>query len=124
MVKYSFVFFIIFLAGIIYTFSCQTPTFLMPGYFYPCWDRVGLWQVLWLGVTAAIYFIIEKKGLFVSKSVFYLHFFPSLLVFYDNSYTHFKVETDKIIWLLTPFIIFVLGQLIFLIGVVRAKSGR
>ncbi len=124
MVKYSFVFFIIFLVGINYTFSCQTPTFLMPGSFYPCWYTGGLWQVLWLGVTTAIYFIIEKKGLFVSKSVFYLHCFSSLLVFNDNSYTHSNDYTDKIIWLLTPFIIFVLGQLIFLIGVVRAKSGR
>jgi hypothetical protein len=88
---------------------------------YPCWYTVGFGQILWLGLVYGVYLILERRRLIISASIFYLHLFLSIWVFYDQGYYYTKGDVVKAILLATPFFLFIVGQLIFLIGVIKAK---
>lgn len=125
MIKYSFLFFIAFLIGLLSVFSGKVTTSVVPGWhttIYPPWFFVSVFQILWLGVASAIYFLMEKRGNVVNRKVFLLHIFLSLLVFLDNSYAFFDDYYVERFLVLVPFTLFLLGQIIFIIGVLKAKK--
>jgi hypothetical protein len=124
MVRYSFLFFIIFFIGLLLAFSGQVATSVVPGWhttIYPPWSIIGAVQILWLGVASAIYFFLENKGLVVSRKVFVLHTFLSLLVFFDKSPAYFHSHTAEVVYVTTPFVLFLVGQVIFIAGVGKAR---
>lgn len=124
MVRYSFLFFIIFIVGLLMAFSGQAATSVVPGWhttIYPPWFFVSAFQFLWLGVASVIYFFLEKKGLVVSRKVFILHTFLSLLVFIDNSVGYFDNNTAELMFVTLPLVLFLLGQVIFIIGALKAR---
>lgn len=127
MVRYSFLFLIVFIVGLLSAFSGQVTTSVVPGWhttIYPPWFFVTVFQILWLGVASAIYFLIEKKGIVVHRKLFLLHIFLSLFVFLDNSYAFFNNYYVERVLVLVPFILFLLGQVIFIIGVLKAKASN
>lgn len=124
MVRYSFLFFVVFLVGLLVAFSGQVATSVVPGWhttIYPPWFFVSAFQLFWLGVASAIYFFMEKKGLVVNRKVFVVHTFLSLLIFFDNSSAYFNNQIAEVVFVTVPFILFLLGQVIFIVGVWGAR---
>ncbi len=124
MIRYSFLFFIIFLIRLLSAFSWGNTTSVVPGWhttIYPPWFFVSVFHVIWLGIAAAIYFLVEKKGKTVLKKIFLLHVFLSLFVFWDYGYTIPGNYFTEAVFIAAPTILFFLGQVVFIIGVFKAK---
>jgi len=124
MVRYSFLFLIVFIVGLLAVFSGQVTTSVVPGWhttIYPPWFLVSALQILWLGIASAIYFFVEKKGLAVHRKVFLLHIFLSLFVFFDNGNVFFGNYFAAVFLATAPLILFFLGQVIFIVGLWKAK---
>ena len=125
MVRYSFLFFIVFLVGLLVEFSGQSATSVVPGWhttIYSPWFLVGIFQLLWLGIASAIYFFLELKGLVVSRKLFILHTFLSLLVFFDYGIGYFVNITAEFFFVVLPLILFLLGQVVFVVGAIKAEK--
>jgi hypothetical protein len=77
---------------------------------------------LWLGVASAIYYFVERKGKMVNQTIFKLHLFLSLFVFLDSSYAFLDSYYVGIIITIIRYSLFLLGQIIFIVGVFKAKN--
>jgi F420-0:gamma-glutamyl ligase-like protein len=64
---------------------------------------------------------VEKKGKTVLKKIFLLHVFLSLFVFWDYGYTIPGNYFTEAVFIAAPTILFFLGQVVFIIGVFKAK---
>ncbi len=126
MVRHSFVFLVVFLAGLLPYLNWIYATSVVPGWhtsIYPPWFGVNFFQVLWLGTAAAIYFFVERRGRVVHQWMFKTHLFLSLLAFLDNTYTSYGStnEFNLLVFIVAPFGLYILGQVIFIVGVLKAK---
>ena len=125
MVRYSFIFLIVFIIGLLLGSSTQISTMVVPGWhttIYPPGFFVGAFQCLWLGISAAIYYFIERKRRMVHARVFLVHIFLSLFYFMDSSYLFADNYSIERVLMLLPYILFLLGQVIFIVGVMKAKG--
>jgi hypothetical protein len=125
MIKYSFVFLILFTIGILSFLQPGLAFSVVPGWhtiILPPWFLASSLQILWLGVASAIYYFIEWKGKAVSQNVFRFHLFSSLFVFLDSAYAFFEDYYIGRIMIIIPYLLFLLGQFVFVIGVFKAKK--
>ena len=89
MIKFSFVFLILFTIGVFSAVHPELGASVVPGWdtlILPPRTIVLLCQILWLGVAAVIYYLTERKGRAVSQICFKIHLFSSLTVFVDRQY--------------------------------------
>lgn len=124
MVKYSFVFLIVFIIGLIPFVSRPIASSVVPGWhttIYPPWFFVSVIQLIWLGLVSVIYGYLEKNGKTVNRKIFMLHLFFSLSVFLENAHTLSDSYLISRLLLLTPYILFLIAQIIFIIGILKAK---
>lgn len=125
MVRYSFVFLIIFAIGILFLLRLDMATSVVPGWhsaIYMPWFFITLVQILWLGVISIIYFFVERSKKIINGNVTRLHIVLSLFVFVDNVYVFFDNYYATRIAMVAPYFFFLMGQLIFIVGVVKAKK--
>ncbi|HTE25811.1 hypothetical protein [Flavitalea sp.] len=125
MVRFSFVFLIVFVIGTLSVLRLDLATSVVPGWhtvIYPPWFLASVFQILWLGVTSAIYYFIDRKGKVVNRNLFLLHIILSLFVFVDSAYAFFENYYAGRIVKIAPYFLFLLGQFVFLIGILKAKK--
>ena len=125
MVRYSFIFLIVFIIGLLLGSSTQITTSVVPGWHTTIYSPlffVSAFQCLWLGISAAIYYITERKGRVVHARFFLVHVFLSLFYFMDSSYFYADNYSIERVLMLLPYILFLLGQVIFIVGVLKAKK--
>lgn len=127
MVKYSFIFFIIFLIGLVTYFIPVGASSVVPGWhttvFSP-WFLAHLSQVLWLGIVSLIYYLLERNGKRIPHRIFLLHIALSLSVFTENLFLIPGDISSSMILQLSSVVLFVLGQIFFMSGVLMAKKGN
>jgi hypothetical protein len=124
MVRYSFVFFISFLIGLILALSKPVAFSVVPGWhttIYPPLFFVSVIQLLWIGVVSLIYAYIERSGKTVKHKIFMLHILLSLAMFLENVHALFDSYMISRLLLLTPYILFLIAQIIFIISILKAK---
>lgn len=123
MVKYSFVFLILFILGMLcHILSPELATSVIPGWhmtIYPPWFSVIIFQVVWLGICAGIYFLIERKGRKINHNLFLVHVFLSLFLFLQNMYLYFDNPALVNIVAIAPYILYFIGQCVFIYSIVR-----
>lgn len=125
MVRYSFTFLIMFIIGLLVSVSEQAATSVVPGWhttIFSPWFIISTVQLLWLGIASVIYFILEQKALLVNRTIFYIHAILSLSFFADGGIAHFENDTNVLVFAIIPFLLFCIGQAIFIIGIVKAKK--
>ncbi len=125
MVKYSFVFFIVFLIGLL-SFFFQSPAIsVVPGWhttLYSPWFLVTLIPILWLGIVSMIYKILERNRKVVQHRIFLLHIIFSVFVFAANVFVYFDNYYLTRALLIAPYFLFTVGQIVFVVGVLKAKK--
>ncbi|RYE59021.1 MAG: hypothetical protein EOP48_02175 [Sphingobacteriales bacterium] len=124
MIKFSFVFLILFTIGVFSAVHPELAASVVPGWdtlILPPRTIVLLFQILWLGVAAVIYYLTERKGRAVSQICFKIHLFSSLTVFVDSTFAVFE-DHLRIPGIVILYSIFLLGQSVFLSGVFSAKK--
>jgi hypothetical protein len=124
MVRYSFVFFIVFVIGLILAFSKPIASSVVPGWhttIYPPFFFISVIQLIWLGVVSLIYTYLETKGIIVKRKTFMVHLLLSLTIFLENVYVLSDSYIFSRLLLLTPYILFLIAQIIFVLGILKAK---
>ena len=124
MVKYSFVFFIVFIIGLIPFVSRPIASSVVPGWhttIYPPWFFVSVIQIIWLGLVSVIYVYLERNGKIVNRKIFMIHILLSLSVFLENVNTLSDSYLISRLLLLAPYLLFLIAQIIFIIGILKAK---
>jgi hypothetical protein len=124
MVRYSFVFFVVFLIGVFTSLSGQYATSVIPGWHIsisPPLSLISVYQILWLGLVSVLYLFLEKKGRIVNRKIFILHILFSVSMFLNNTYMLIEWYFTSRFLLIAPLILFLIGQIIFIIGALKAK---
>jgi len=125
MVKYSFIFLIIFLIGLIIFFFPDGASSVVPGWHTTVsspWFLTHLSQILWLGIVSLIYYLLERNGKTIPHRIFLLHVALSLFVFTGNLFLILGDKSSSMILQLASVVLFVLGQIFFMSGVLLAKK--
>ncbi|MFT3934112.1 MAG: hypothetical protein QM726_10890 [Chitinophagaceae bacterium] len=125
MVKYSFVFLVIFLIAMLSYLSQEAAISVAPGWhtiIYPPSFFLALSLFIWIGIAALIYYILERNEKVVRHRIFLLHTILSLFAFPTNAIPYSENYYVARVVLIALYFLFALGQIIFLIGVVKAKK--
>lgn len=124
MVRHSFVFFVVFLIGVFTSLSGQYATSVVPGWhvsILPPLSLISVYQILWLGIVSLLYLLLEKKRRIVNRKIFALHILFSVSMFLNNTYMLIEWYFTSRFLLIAPLILFFIGQIIFIIGALKAK---
>lgn len=125
MVRYSFMFFILFILGVCYhILSPRIATSVIPGWhlrIFPSWFFVTIIQVVWLGFCAVIYFLIERKEKTFNHNIFLIHVFLPLSLFLQKVYLYFDNHSLVNIVAATPYALYFIGQCFFIYGILSTK---
>jgi hypothetical protein len=127
MVKYSFVFSIVLIIRLIPYVLTPISSSVVPGWhttIYPPWFSFSIIQLVWLGVASVIYNYLERNGKVVSHKIFMIHIFLSLSIFLDNGYSLFDPHLKTRFLILDPSFLFLIAQIIFILGVLTAKKSK
>lgn len=127
MVRYSFVFLIVFIIRLIPYVLEPISSSVVPGWhttIYPPWFSFSVIQLVWLGVASVIYNYLERNGKVVSHKIFMIHIFLSLSIFLENGYSLFDSHLKKRFLILDPSYLFLIAQIIFIVGVLAAKKSK
>lgn len=127
MVRYSFVFLIVFIIRLIPYVLMPICSSVVPGWhttIYPPWFSFSVIQLVWLGVASVIYNYLERNGKVVSHKIFMIHIFLSLSIFLENGYSLFDSHLKKTFLILDPSYLFLIAQIIFIVGVLAAKKSQ
>lgn len=122
MVSYSFVFLMLLLISIL---SFAFTTSVVPGWqtaIFPPWTVYVLIQVLWLAIVTLVYHIMGLKRRIFPRRFFLIHVMLSLFMFVaPGSWIFDKYSAAKIA-LVGPPLLFTIGQIVFLVGALKAKK--